>query len=71
MYGNFYRDFFQLVQLPPSPFGTRALTPADVHYGRVEERVAARQVVLSAAYESAPEQLDLRWCGRLTSSQGK
>jgi putative transposase len=31
------------------------LTPADVHYGRVEQRVAARQLVLDAAYDAHPE----------------
>jgi putative transposase len=31
------------------------MTPADVHYGRVEQRVAERQVVLDAAFDAHPE----------------
>lgn len=31
------------------------LTPADVHYGRVEQRIAERQVVLNAAFDAHPE----------------
>jgi putative transposase len=31
------------------------LTPADVHYGRVEQRVTERQVVLDAAFDGHPE----------------
>jgi putative transposase len=35
--------------------GIAMLTPADVHYGRAQEVLAARQRVLEAAYESHPE----------------
>ena len=31
------------------------LTPADVHYGRAEEKLAQRQVVLLRAYDAHPE----------------
>ena len=31
------------------------LTPADVHYGRVEQRVAERQLILDAAFTAHPE----------------
>ncbi len=31
------------------------LTPADVHYGRVQERTVARQGILDAAYAAHPE----------------
>ena len=31
------------------------LTPADVHFGRASEILAARQNVLAAAYEATPE----------------
>lgn len=31
------------------------LTPADVHYGRVEQRIAERQLVLDAAFDAHPE----------------
>ena len=35
--------------------GLGLLTPADVHHGRAEERVAARTTVLTAAYAAHPE----------------
>jgi putative transposase len=35
--------------------GLAMLTPADVHYGRVQQRLAERQAVLDAAYEAHPE----------------
>ena len=35
--------------------GIALLTPADVHYGRVQERTASRQAVLDAAYDAHPE----------------
>ena len=35
--------------------GLSLLTPADVHYGRAEERLAQRQVVLQQAYQLHPE----------------
>jgi putative transposase len=35
--------------------GLAMLTPADVHFGRVEQRVAERQVVLDAAFHAHPE----------------
>ena len=35
--------------------GLGLLTPSDVHHGRVDTKVAARQQVLLAAYESHPE----------------
>jgi putative transposase len=35
--------------------GIALLTPADVHHGRAHERVAARDVVLAAAYAEHPE----------------
>ena len=35
--------------------GLAMLTPADVHFGRVEQRVAERQAVLDAAFHAHPE----------------
>jgi len=35
--------------------GIALLTPADVHHGRAQERIAARQIVLDAAYQAHPE----------------
>ncbi len=36
------------------------LTPADVHYGRVEQRITERQAVLDAAYQAHPERFARR-----------
>jgi hypothetical protein len=57
------------------------VTPADVHFGRVDERVAERQAVLDAAFAldperfpnfieqrcvwQAPSRVSLRWSGNL------
>lgn len=35
--------------------GLAMLTPADVHFGRVEQRIAERQAVLDAAFHAHPE----------------
>ena len=35
--------------------GLGLLTPADVHHGRAEQRVAARAIVLATAYATHPE----------------
>jgi hypothetical protein len=35
--------------------GLARLTPAQVHYGRVERRVAQNQVTLNLAYDANPE----------------
>lgn len=35
--------------------GLNLLTPSTVHYGRVDQVVAARQTVMSAAYQAHPE----------------
>lgn len=35
--------------------GLALLTPSDVHYGRAEERLSQRQVVLQRAYQAHPE----------------
>lgn len=35
--------------------GIALLTPADVHHGRAQQRTAARQIVLNAAYDAHPE----------------
>ncbi len=35
--------------------GIALLTPSDVHHGRAEQRIAARQVALDAAYAAHPE----------------
>jgi putative transposase len=35
--------------------GLSLLTPADVHYGRAEEKLAQRQIVLQQAYQQHPE----------------
>jgi putative transposase len=35
--------------------GNTRLTPSDVHHGRANERIAARQIVLDAAYDAHPE----------------
>ena len=51
----FCRTFFSWYNNEHRHSGIALLTPADVHFGRVEERRAARQVVLDAAYAAHPE----------------
>ena len=49
------RDFFAWYNDEHRHTGLALLTPADVHLGRVEERYAARNVVLNAAWKEHPE----------------
>jgi putative transposase len=45
----------RLVQLRAPPQRDRAAPPADVHYGRAEQIITARAVVLEGAYAAHPE----------------
>lgn len=49
------RDFFIWYNDDHHHVGLGMLTPADVHYGRAEQRVAERQRVLDVAFERHPE----------------
>ncbi len=51
----FCRDFFHWYNNDHHHSGLALLTPADVHFGRVDQRVTARQTVVSAAYHAHPE----------------
>ncbi len=51
----FCRGFFAWYNHEHHHAGLALLTPADVHFGRVEARVAARDVTLSEAYARHPE----------------
>lgn len=48
-------DFFDWYNNDHHHSGLAMFTPADVHFGRVEERRAARQLVMDAAFEAHPE----------------
>jgi len=48
-------DFFAWYNNHHRHNGIALLTPSDVHHGRAEERIAARQVALDAAYAAHPE----------------
>ena len=52
---GFSRDLFDWYNFHHHHAGLALLTPADVHFGRVDERVAGRQAVLSRAYDAHPE----------------
>lgn len=47
--------FFAWYNVEHRHSGIALLTPSDVHHGRAEERIAARQVALDAAYQAHPE----------------
>jgi len=49
------REFMAWYNLEHRHSGLALLTPDDVHHGRVEERRAARSVVLETAWEAHPE----------------
>jgi putative transposase len=49
------REFFNWYNYEHHHTGIGLLTPADVHYGRVEEVLSQRLQVLQAAYEKNPE----------------
>ena len=49
------RAFFAWYNEQHHHSGLGMLTPADVHYGLTEQRIAERQAVLDAAYERNPE----------------
>ncbi len=49
------RDFFRWYNAEHHHVGLGMLTPADVHHGLVEQRVAERQTVLDTAYSAHPE----------------
>jgi putative transposase len=51
----FFRSFADWYNNEHRHSGIALLTPADVHYGRAEERIAARQIILNAAYDAHPE----------------
>lgn len=48
-------DFFSWYNEEHHHSGIALLTPADVHYGLVEQRIAERQLVLDAAFSDHPE----------------
>lgn len=52
---GFCADFFTWYNDQHHHAGLGMLTPADVHYDRVEQRVAERQRVLDAAFDAHPE----------------
>lgn len=52
---GFCRDFFPWYNHDHHHAGLAFLTPADVHYGRADEVVRARQAVLDRAFEQHPE----------------
>lgn len=52
---SFCRTFMDWYNNEHRHSGIALLTPADVHYGRVQERNVARQGVLDAAYAAHPE----------------
>jgi putative transposase len=52
---GFHRDFFHWYNDEHHHSGLGLLTPADVHYGRAEQRRAARARVLEAAHRAHPE----------------
>jgi putative transposase len=52
---SFCSDFFPWYNNEHHHAGIGMLTPADVHFGLVEQRVAERQTVLDAAYHAHPE----------------
>jgi putative transposase len=51
----FCQRFFGWYNLEHHHGGIGLLTPADVHYGRAEQVIGARQVVLDGAYAAHPE----------------
>jgi putative transposase len=51
----FLKEFFRWYNTEHKHSGIAFLTPETVHYGRAEEALAARQQVLSQAYERHPE----------------
>lgn len=52
---NFCRDFFNWYNKEHKHSGIAWLTPEDVHYGRVEEVVSKRQIVMDEVYLKNPE----------------
>jgi putative transposase len=50
-----YHGFFRWYNTEHHHAGLGLLTPADVHHGRAEQRVAARAVVLATAYAAHSE----------------
>ncbi len=56
---GFHRDFFGWYNNEHHHTGLGLLTPADVHFGRAEQRRAERAVVLEAAHRAHPERFVL------------
>lgn len=56
---GFHGDFFGWYNNEHHHTGLGLLTPADVHFGRAEERHAARSLVLEAAHRAHPERFVL------------
>ncbi|MFT5041947.1 MAG: putative transposase [Hyphomicrobiaceae bacterium] len=52
---GFCRDFFEWYNHEHHHSGLALLTPADVHHGRVDQRVSERQAVMDVAYARHPE----------------
>ena len=56
---NFHGDFFRWYNNEHHHTGLGLLTPADVYFGRAEERREARSLVLEAAHRAHPERFVL------------
>lgn len=52
---SFCQAFFGWYNNEHRHSGIALLTPSDVHHGRAQERISARQTVLNAAYHAHPE----------------
>jgi len=52
---GFCGDFFRWYNEEHHHSGLELLTPADVHHGRAEQRLAARREVMARAFEAKPE----------------
>jgi len=52
---SFFVDFFDWYNNEHHHAGLAMLTPADVHFGRVDQRIVERQAVLDAAFALRPE----------------
>ncbi len=52
---NFSRDFFNRYSEEHKHFVIAWLTPGDVHYGKANEVVFKRQILMDAVYKKNPE----------------
>jgi putative transposase len=56
---GFHADFFGWYNNEHHHSGLGLMTPADMHFGRAQERHAARSLVLEAAHRTHPERFVL------------